>query len=199
MEKRSYNKQPRSFRTTFKLVGDVVKITEQSILVQKAEANNQFWLEKSKYFNNDIETGRRYSFDITVSTYLSKEDSEIRTKLRTHKTQSFSGDIHDESETFIGNLTGVIEDYIRTDIGSLWILELHTQSNEIYYLRYFSADEPITGKCSLLLNLRSTSKIIDKEGHVWDAFRKYTDKVGIEQETKRWMPSLEVVEIKSES
>lgn len=181
-------------RSTFKLIGDVLKETETSILIQKANANNQFWIDKVN-FKQELEEGKRYCFVITISTYLNKDDQAIRNKLRTTECYEYDEDIQEGAPTFIGIKEGSIENFYSTDINSLKIVEFRTKNDELFHLRYFSDTDPELGNCTVHLDLRSTSKVIHADGSAWDAFRKYTDQDGNEREVKRWFPSLEITSI----
>lgn len=193
MEQRRY-RTPRKIYSTFKLIGDVIKNNDASVLVQKANTFNQFWLDKVN-FKHELEEGKRYSFDVTISTYLDKSDKAIRTKLRTVDCYQYDDELGEDEASFMGIKEGTIENFFPTDINSLKIVVFRNKkTDELFYLRYFADKDPELGDCTLVLDLRSTSKAIHEDGSVWDLFRNYTDKDGTEKEVKRWVPSLEITD-----
>lgn len=203
MALRRYQKSEKPIgdrRTVFILIGKVIKITDTGILIKKANANNQFWIDRDEWDSADIKEDDLVRLNITISTYIGK-DNTFKIKFRVYSVSRLEIDeVQSDHPAFMGVRNGRIEDWFDTNIEGLKIVKFKGASGETFYLRYFSDKDPIKRSCTIETDLRSTAVIIDKTGGTWEDTQmiKYTDSEGkeVEKEVRKWFPALQITSIK---
>lgn len=198
--------KPAKPRQQFTLFGTVVSVSAKSnsLLIEKGGSTTTFWV--SCYENiSQYQVGSKYKFTVTLSTYLSKNDSIHVTHLNVLEGQLLDTTESVEEGFVTGHLPAQIVSSTKTEIPGLYILTAIRMKDgeemEKYHFRYYNKEclHPDLGSSIIRFTINKTKDLIDATGVIHHDLesRTYVNADGEEifVESPMYKPCLSIKEI----
>lgn len=171
--------KPRIKRTTFTIVGEVLKTTESAFLLTRSNTQTQYWIDNNERQRLPKE-GDIIECDVSISSYVSRKDSVFRHKIRFLDFRPLPAKPEREAITFfyrgLGD-TEIVDIISSKEIETLHILKIKSlDTNEIFHVRYYQGmdEAPSIGAAKLTLNLTSLTSVMGTDGVAYE--NRYTAK-----------------------
>lgn len=198
--------RPTKPRHHFTLFGTVVKVSEKSnsLLIEKGGSTTNFWISCHEDISQ-YQVGSKYKFTVTLTTYLSKNDSIYVTHLNVLEGQLLDTKETVEEGFVTGHLPVQITSSTKTEIPGLYVLTAIRMKDgeemETYHFRYYNKESlhPDLGSAIIRFTINKTKDLIDCQGIIHHDLESRTfikpDGEEIFIEAPLYKPCLSVLEI----
>lgn len=199
--------RPSIPKIEFPFYGTVEKVgsNSKSVLVARGDNGNKYWLNYVEG-SGEFKLGEKYKFNITLSTYYSK-DGLLRTDMWIISSESISSDIELSKGFEPACMTVDITNAQRTTIPNLFLLTVirleDSQEKERYQMRYYDDKAngllPELGKATIKFEMYLSKQQIEDKGDVFTEIQTKTvikeDGTELKTENPIYKPTLAIREI----